>query len=44
MMIPLGKSGGVQVIIIWKKEGFDVRITEPGADEREMQLDTFTSQ
>ena len=35
MMIPLGISGGFQVMVILKKEGNGVMTTVPGTGERE---------
>ena len=35
-MIPLGKAGSSQVMVILKKEGTAVMITGPGAGQRDM--------
>ena len=39
MMIPLGISGGFQVMVILKREGNGVMATAPGTGEREGRIE-----
>ena len=40
MMIPLGLSGGLQVMDIVEKEGTAVMTTDPGTEESDHRYDT----